>query len=62
MIKGVDNMARYVTFSKEDEEELFNILKGFILRVSKPCSKNNTKTPAEVAILPAMIDLYANFF
>ncbi|MBR1603201.1 MAG: hypothetical protein IJ667_07165 [Synergistaceae bacterium] len=60
--KGVDNVSRYVTFSKEQEEELFNILKGFILRVSNPCNTDNTKTPEEVAILPAMIDLYANFF
>ena len=55
-------MSRYVTFNKEDEAELFNILRGFIRRVSQPNSKDNTKTPEEVAILPAMIDLYANFF
>ena len=55
-------MSRYITFSKENEEELFNILKDFIRRVSQPRSRDNIKTPEEVAILPAMIDLYANFF
>ena len=55
-------MSRYVTFSKEKEEELFNLLEDFIRRVSQPSSTDNTKTPEEVAILPAMIDLYAKFF
>ena len=55
-------MARYITFSKEKEEVLFNLLEDFILRVSKPCSGDNMKTPEEVAILPAMIDLFAKLF
>ena len=62
IIKEVDNVSRYITFSKENEEELFNILKDFIRRVSQPRSRDNIKTPEEVAILPAMIDLFAKLF
>ena len=55
-------MARYIEFSKEKEEELFNILEDFIKRVSQPSSTDNTKTPEEVRILPAMIELFVRVF
>ena len=48
-------MARYIEFSKEKEEELFNILEDFIKRVSQPSSTDNTKTPA-------MIELFVRVF
>ena len=55
-------MARYIEFSKEQEEELFTLLEDFILRVSKPYSGDNMKTPEEVVILPAMIELFVRVF
>lgn len=56
MIRG------YVQIKKEDEQELFNYLFDFVRRVSKPYSENNTKTPEEVAILPAMTKLFVSLF
>jgi len=51
-------MAKYVSVTKDDERAIHDCLLEFIKRVST----TNSKTPEEVDILPAIIEIFAGWF